>query len=87
MVPKVANRGEHLATQITSSVDGPRLVRCHVFGPDGSLLPIYSQNLLLSRDSATFTLPSALNDPIGNYIIRATDVVSGATVETTIVLK
>ena len=85
--PKGASRGEHLAMQITSSAGGPRLVRCHVFGPDGSLLPIYSENLLLDTNSATFTLPSALNDPVGNYVIRATDVVSGATVETTIVLK
>ena len=85
--PKGATRGEPLAMQITSSVGGPRLVRCHVFGPGGSLLPIYSQNLLLETNSAIFTLPSALNDTVGNYVIRATDVVSGATVETTIVLK
>jgi hypothetical protein len=32
-------------------------------------------------------LPSALNDPAGNYLIRATDVVTGATAETKVALN
>jgi hypothetical protein len=37
--------------------------------------------------TSTFVLPTALNDPAGVYAIRATDVVTGATAETTIELK
>ena len=85
--PTAASRGEHVRMEITSSVRGPRLVRCHVFGPDGSMMPAYAQNLLIDNASTTFTFPSALNDPVGSYLVRATDIVSGATTETKLVLK
>lgn len=85
--PAAANRGEHVTMQITSSVRGPRLIRCHVFGPDGSMMAAYAQNLLIDDVTTRFLFPSALNDPVGNYIVRATDVVSGATTETKLVLK
>jgi hypothetical protein len=58
-----------------------------VFGPDGSLLPTYSGNVLLQSGSGAFVLPFALNDAPGKYVIKATDVVSGATIETTIELR
>jgi hypothetical protein len=37
--------------------------------------------------SATFTLPSALNDPAGEYRVRVTDVLSGATAEAVLRLE
>jgi len=43
--------------------------------------------LLLDNTATTFVLPSALNDPVGTYIIRATDVVTGATAESKVTLK
>lgn len=85
--PTAASRGEHPAFSILSSVLGRRLIRCHVFGPDGSMLPLYESNVLLDGPAATFVLPSALNDPVGTYIIRATDVVTGATAESKVTLK
>ena len=85
--PAAANRGDHVTMQITSSVRGPRLVRCHVFGPDGLMMAAYAQNLLIDNVTTRFIFPSALNDPVGNYIVRATDIVSGATTETKLVLK
>jgi hypothetical protein len=85
--PFSSARGEHVPFTITSSVAGPRLIRCHVFAPDGSMLPAYARNLLLDNTATTFFLPSALNDVAGAYTIRATDVVTGATAETKITLK
>ncbi len=85
--PAAASLGDHPVLTITSSTPGRRLVRCHVFAPDGSLLPAYSSNVLMGGATATVTLPSALNDAAGTYTLRATDVVTGATTEAKITLK
>jgi len=86
--PASATRGEHVPIEITSSMVGPRLIRCHVFGPNGAMLPEYARNLLIENDGPTkFVLPSALNDQPGAYILRTTDIVSGATTEFKVVLK
>ena len=85
--PASSVRGEHVVFTLASSVAGPRLVRCHVFGSDGAMLSVYARSLLLNGTATTFVLPSALNDNAGPYTIRATDVVTGATAETRITLK
>jgi hypothetical protein len=85
--PASSARGEHVAFTISSSVDGPRLIRCHVFGPDGVMLPVYARTLLMNDKAARFVLPSALNDLAGSYSLRTTDVVTGASAETKITLK
>jgi hypothetical protein len=50
-------------------------------------LPIYAHNVVLRNGRGTFILPFALNDATGKYVIRATDVVTGAVVEKAIELK
>ena len=85
--PLSARPGEHPSFVLTSNKPGKSLVRCHVFAPDGSRLPIYSNNILVEGGRGTFTLPFALNDPTGKYVIRATDVVTGAVTEKTIELR
>jgi hypothetical protein len=85
--PATALLGEHVSFSVASSVPGRRLLRCHVFAPDGSPLPVYASNVLMANGSSTFVLPTALNDPFGVYTIRATDVVTGATAETKINLQ
>jgi hypothetical protein len=85
--PSMALRGEHPTFEVAASRPGRRLVRCHVFAPDGSMLREYSNNVLVDSTARTFVLPSALNDPAGTYTIKATDVVTGATVQTRIILK
>ena len=84
--PLSARSGDHISFALTSNRSGTSLVRCHVYAPDGSRLPIYSNNTLIRGGRGTFTLPFALNDPSGKYVIRATDVVTGAVVERTIEL-
>lgn len=56
-------------------------------GPGGRFLPEYAANLLTDGGGARFVLPSALNDPEGEYRIVATDVLSGARAEAAVVLK
>jgi len=85
--PGSSARGEHVAFTISSSTAGPRLIRCHVFGPDGVMLPVYARTLLMNDKASTFVLPSALNDIAGSYTLRTTDVVTGATAEKKIILK
>jgi hypothetical protein len=82
-----ANRGDHIAFNLISTAAATTLVRCHVYAPDGSRLPIYSKNLLVQQGRGSFTLPFALNDAPGKYVVRATDVVSGAVVEKSLELR
>jgi hypothetical protein len=82
-----AHPGDHVTFSLVSTKPDTALVRCHIYAPDGSPLPIYSNNVMVQRGRATFTLPFALNDAPGKYVIRATDVVSGATVEKSIELR
>lgn len=85
--PVSAQLGEHVSFRLNSTAMGASLVRCHVYAPDGSLLSIYSNNVLLENGRGTFTLPFALNDRTGKYVVRATDVVTGAVLENTIELR
>jgi hypothetical protein len=82
-----AARGDQITFELVSSTSTTSLVRCHVFAPDGSLLPIYSDNILLPNGRGDFILPFALSDAPGRYVIKATDVVSGATIEKSIELR
>jgi hypothetical protein len=76
--PAAAKLGEHPEFSVTSSTQGPSLVRIEVFAPDGSPVQAYAKNLLLDGGRAGFALPTALDDPAGVYTLRATDVVTGA---------
>jgi hypothetical protein len=82
-----AHPGEHVSFNLVSTAPAPTLVRCHVYAPDSSRLPIYSNNVLVQQGRGSFTLPFALNDAAGKYVIRATDLVSGATAEKSIELN
>ncbi|HEV8431258.1 MAG TPA: beta-galactosidase trimerization domain-containing protein [Pyrinomonadaceae bacterium] len=85
--PLSAHPGDHVSFNLSSTTPGTSLVRCHVYAPDGTRLPVYSSNILVQNGRGTFTLPFALNDPAGKYVIRSTDVVTGAVVEKTIELR
>jgi hypothetical protein len=64
-----------------------RLLRFHVTGPDGSFLPEYAQVTAADDAAPTFTFPSALNDPPGDYRVRVADVLTGASAEATLRLE
>jgi len=85
--PVAAKPGDHVSFNLSSTAPGTSLVRCHVYAPDGVRLPVYSSNTLLQNGRGSFTLPFALNDQAGKYVIRTTDVVTGTVVEKTIELR
>ena len=85
--PGSARAGDQVSFSFKSTTTVTGLVRCHVYGPDGNRLPIYSKNVLVENGRGTFSLPFALNDPTGKYVVRATDVVTGAVIEKSIELK
>ncbi|HJY30646.1 MAG TPA: alpha-amylase family protein [Pyrinomonadaceae bacterium] len=82
-----ARRGDHVSFSLISTAPNTTLVRCHVYAPDGVRLPIYSNNVLIEQGRGSFTLPFALNDAPGEYVIRVTDVVTGAMVQKSIELR
>jgi hypothetical protein len=51
------------------------------------MLEAYAKNVVAEDGRAAVVLPSALNDPAGMYVLRVTDVVTGATAEAKIRLK
>jgi hypothetical protein len=77
-----AKLGEHPQFTIRSSAPGRSLVRCYFFGPDGSFLALYATNVLVNNGAGSVVLPSALNDAPGEYRLRVTDVITGASAET-----
>jgi len=85
--PAAAAPGEHPQFAVKTSGFGRALVRCHVYGPDGTFLCLYAQNVVLDQGAGTFTLPTALNDPAGEYTIKATEVITGASAEAKVSLK
>ena len=78
---------EQAAFTLTASGPGRRLVRWHVFAPDGAFLPEYAGHVVAEGPRASFVLPSALSDPPGDYRLEATDVLSGARAEAMLRLK
>ncbi len=85
--PESARPGDAVRFAMTLSTPGKHIVRCHVFGPDGSFLPVYAKNLLVNGTTGAFIFPSALNDAIGKYRVVLADVITGAATESSVVLK
>ncbi|HEV8167722.1 MAG TPA: beta-galactosidase trimerization domain-containing protein, partial [Pyrinomonadaceae bacterium] len=44
-----AQTGQHVSFSLKSTTAGTSLVRCHVYAPDGSRLPTYSNNVLVQH--------------------------------------
>jgi hypothetical protein len=87
VTPAAARLGEHPEFAVGSTGGARRLFRCQVFAPDGPMLPAYSKNILAGDGRASFTLPSALNDAPGEYTLRVTDAVTGASATAKITLR
>jgi hypothetical protein len=85
--PARARLGEAATFTVSASSARRRLLRWHVLGPDGRLRPEYARADVEAGSSAVYTLPSALNDPPGEYRVRVGDVLSGATAEATLRLE
>ena len=62
---------------------GDHVVRLEVYDSDGVLLEPYTGNFLSTEGVVNRTIKLALNDPPGNWRLRAIDVVSGTVAEGT----
>jgi hypothetical protein len=85
--PARGRLGEEAAFTVSAGSATRRLLRFHVLGPDGRLLPEYARVDVADGPTASFTLPSAVSDPPGEYRLRATDVLTGATAEAVVQLR
>ena len=63
--------------RVASGRPGPRVLHAAVAAPDGTPRRAYSKDVITSDGAGTFTIPFALNDPLGNYTVELTDVMSG----------
>lgn len=62
----------------------PRVLRVDVTTPGGKPHRLYSTDLRCKDSRGTVTIPFALNDPVGDWRVRVTDVVSGVANEITV---
>jgi hypothetical protein len=62
----------------------PRVVRLEVFDPAGKLVEHYSGNVHFEGELGKLEIPFAWNDAPGVWRIRARDIASGASAETTL---
>jgi len=62
----------------------PRIVRLEVFDPAGRLVEHYSGNVRVEGERGRLEIPFAWNDSPGAWRIRARDIASGASAETTL---
>ncbi|MGD1001340.1 MAG: beta-galactosidase trimerization domain-containing protein [Candidatus Brocadiia bacterium] len=79
--PQRADRGRPAPVSVTLSdwkADlGRTVFRIGVYGPDGSLSAAYTRTIACDGGRAETVIPLALNDAPGEWLIRATEVVSG----------
>ena len=61
----------------TGRLAGDHVVRVEVTNPQGQTLAHYAQNVLTSQPVATTRVRLALNDPTGEWTLKATEVTSG----------
>jgi hypothetical protein len=85
--PADAKLGDHPSFTITPAAAGRHLVRCHFYAPDGTFLHNYATNVVFDGPSGAVVLPSAVNDAPGQYTLKATDVMTGASAEAKITLQ
>jgi hypothetical protein len=85
--PDRAKRGEALGFAAVGGAATRRLLRWHVHGPGGAFLPEYAQVTVAEGGKVPFVLPTALSDPAGEYRIHVTDVLTGASAESTVLLE
>ena len=86
---KVARRGEsfRIAVSTPHSTFAAQVYRVEVRNPSGDVMAHYSGNLLAPDGNAAMTIPFAVSDPTGRWLIRVRDVASGASAETAVAVE
>jgi hypothetical protein len=76
--------GHNLDLQLTDDAGAPvdlSVARLEVFDPAGRFVAHYSGNVTIREGRAAFSIPFALNDAKGSWLVRARDVIGGLTAE------
>ncbi len=71
----------------TGVSDLKSVVRVDVFNPDGKIMNYYSKNCDITNGSGSFSFNLALNEQLGTWKIRLTEVISGIEKDVTITVK
>jgi beta-galactosidase len=66
---------------------GRHCLRIEVLGPDGRLRGHYGQNVLTEKLTTRVAIPLALNDAVGRWQLRVTDVATGQTTTSSFVVE
>jgi hypothetical protein len=66
-----------LQIQTPGGAPGRHLVRVDVLDPNQDLMPFMSHEVGASCGAATFVIPTAFNDPVGNWTLVVTDLITG----------
>lgn len=78
--PQRVVRGAHAKFVIRSNAPAsPGVVHLDVIDAEGNLTAPYSENMLVGREAKRKLLPLALNDKLGVWKLRVTDMLNGET--------
>jgi len=80
--PATVNRGDHVSLQATVETDGEapgeHVLYFEVTSPTGARRPLYCKTRTAPEGRAELTIPLALNDPAGEWMVMVRDVMTGA---------
>jgi hypothetical protein len=85
--PASARRGDTVEIGMRTALATPaarHVFRVDCMAPDGKLIRHYSGNILGEQGRAAKLIPLAMNDPVGRWTVRVTDILSGQTRTATI---
>lgn len=85
--PAAVKRGQTVTVGMRFRRPSPadrHVIRVECVGPDGKTVPQYSGNLLAAQGVGAHSIPVALNDAVGNWMVRVTDILSGQSKSVTI---
>ena len=89
MAPSIAKRGTivEIGIDAGATAAATHVYHVEVFGPGGSLMPYYTENLIAAGGHASKLLPLAVNDAAGGWKVRIRDSFTGETKEVTLAVN
>ena len=76
-----------LKVAISGGEPADHVCRIEVTDPTGNARPEYGERVLCAIGQGQYVLPLAHNDPVGQWKVRATEIVSGKTAEISVEVK
>ena len=88
-VPAQAAAGQAVAVKLAVKAEAEQpvtfarhVLRVDVLGPDGAVRTCYSRNIETEAGKAAMSIPLALNDAAGTWVVRVKDIATGTAAET-----